>query len=216
MAPSRRASQLEFIRVDFNAPYEDRGRLLRKLLTLQQLAEYDQFKKRLASCRSASDAVDHALHAAITLHNAQFGNIQLLDLASRTLAICCQRGFGVEFLDTFRTVSIDDPSACGRALRDNISVIVHDVEQDESYAPFRAIAATAGYRGVQSTPAVSSDGKIVGVISTHFREPHTPTRLEMQIVRLYGRGLADTIVSRYPDMGALRALPLKADGHVRY
>jgi GAF domain-containing protein len=190
---------------------DDRGRLLRKLLTLQQLAEYDEFKRKLASCRSADEVLDHVLHAAMTLHNASFGNIQLLDLSNRTLAICAQRGFKRDFLDTFRVVSIDDRSACGRALRDKVAVIIHDVEQDEDFAPFRATAAAAEYRGVQSTPAVSSDGKIVGVVSTHFREPHSPTRFEMQIVRLYGRCLADAIIGRYPDMAGLRAPVFRAE-----
>jgi GAF domain-containing protein len=189
---------------------ESRGRLLRRLLTLQQLAEYDEFKRRLASCRSADEALDHTLHAAMSLQGAHFGNIQILDLDSRTLTICAQRGFKRDFLETFRSVSIDDPSACGRALRYNAAIIVADVEQDAAFATYRAVAAAAGFRAVQSTPAVSSDGKIVGVLSTHFRDPHTPSRLEMQIVRLYGRGLADAIVGRYPDMAALRAVPWDA------
>jgi GAF domain-containing protein len=148
----------------------------------------------------------------MTLLGAPFGNIQLLDLTTRTLAICAQRGFKREFLETFRTVSIDDPSACGRALRDNVSIVIHDVQREPTFAPYRAVAALAGFRAVQSTPIVSSEGKIVGVISTHFREPHTPTRLETRIVRLYGRSLADALIVRYPDMAALRAAPLRTAG----
>jgi len=188
----------------------DRGRLLRRLLTLQHLADYDEFKRHLAACRSPDEALEHTLNAAINLLDAQFGNIQILDLASRTLTICAQRGFKLDFLDAFRTVSIDDGTACGRALRDNVSVLIHDVQQDPEFAPYRALAAAAGYRAVQSTPVVSSDGKIVGVISTHFHEPHTPARLEMRVVRLYGRCLGDAIVSRYPGMAALRAVPLRS------
>ncbi|HTI86096.1 MAG TPA: GAF domain-containing protein [Alphaproteobacteria bacterium] len=189
---------------------EDRGRLLRRLLTLQQLAEYDEFKRHLATCRSPDEALEHTLHTAINVAGAQFGNIQILDLATRTLTICAQRGFGLDFLDAFRTVSIDDGTACGRALRDNVAVIVPDVEHDPTFAPYRALAAAAGFRAVQSTPMVSSDGKIVGVISTHFRDPHTPARLEMRVVRLYGRCLADAIVGRYPEMAALRATSLRS------
>jgi GAF domain-containing protein len=188
--------------------------LLDKLLTLQQLAAYDQFKADVATCPTLEAILDRTLDAAIALHGAQFGNIQLLNIADRTLEIRAQRGFDRTFLDTFRSVSIDDPSACGRALRDNTSVVVRDVDTDAEYAPFRAIAAGAGYRGVQSTPAISSAGKIVGVISTHFRRPHAPTRLEMHLIRLYGRCFADAVLAHAPEMEAINALPLRPEERV--
>jgi GAF domain-containing protein len=187
---------------------------LDKLLTLQQLAAYDQFKARVAVCPTAAAALDYTLDAAIALHSAHFGDIQLLNVADRTLEIRAQRGFDQTFLDTFRSVSIDDPSACGRALRDNTSVVIHDVMVDPAFAPYRATAAEAGYRGVQSTPAISSRGKIVGVISTHFRRPHAPTRLEMHLIRLYGRCFADAVLAHAPGMEAIPALPLRPENRV--
>lgn len=188
--------------------------LLDKLLTLQQLAAYDDFKERLTARPTASSALDFALDAAIALHGADFGNIQLLNFTTRALEIRAQRGFDAKFLDTFRSVSIDDPSACGRALRDNRSVVIRDVNADSGYAPFRAVAAEAGYRGVQSTPLISSTGKIVGIISTHFRGPHTPTRLEMHLIRLYGRCLADAVLNLTPGMGVIAAKPFRPERHV--
>lgn len=183
--------------------------LLDKLLTLQQLAIYDEHKARAAACSTLTETFDCALDGAIALHGAQFGNIQILNLASRTLEIRAQCGFDQEFLDTFRSVSIDDPSACGRALRSNTSIIIRDVQADPEFAPFRSIAAAAGYRGVQSTPAISADGRIVGVISTHFRRPHAPTRLEMHLIRLYGRCLADGVLAHSPDMQSIPAQPFR-------
>jgi GAF domain-containing protein len=183
--------------------------LLDKLLTLQQLATYDEHKARMSECSTLTETLDCALDAAIALHGAQFGNIQILNLGNRTLEIRAQRGFDQEFLDTFRSVSIDDPCACGRALRSNTSIVIRDVQTDPEYAPFRSIAAEAGYRGVQSTPAISADGRIIGVISTHFRRPHAPTRLEMHLIRLYGRCLADGVLSHSPEMQSIPAQPFR-------
>lgn len=188
--------------------------LLDKLLTLQHLAAYDDFKQRLTECSTLASALDCALDAAIALHGADFGNIQLLNCASRVLEIRAQRGFDKKFLETFHSVSVDDPSACGRALRDNTSVVIRDVNADPAYAPFRAIAAEAGYRGVQSTPLISSGGKIVGIISTHFRHPHAPTRLGMYLIRLYGCCLADAVLTHAPRMEAMRAIPLRPEERV--
>jgi GAF domain-containing protein len=188
--------------------------LLEKLLTLQQLAAYDQFKADVARSATFDAVLDRTLDGAMALHGAQFGDIQLLNVADRTLEIRAQRGFDREFLEVFKSVSIDDPSACGRALRDNTSVVIRDVTTDPGYAPFRVIAAEAGYRGVQSTPAISSTGKIVGVISTHFRRPHAPTRLEMHLIRLYGRCFADALLARAPEMEAFAAHPLRPEEYV--
>jgi GAF domain-containing protein len=185
--------------------------LLDKLLTLQQLAAYDQFKADVAKCATLAAVLDRTLDGAIALHGAQFGNIQLLNIADRTLEIRAHRGFDREFLDAFHSVSIDDPSTCGRALRDNTSVVVRDVMTDVAFAPYRAIAAATGFRGVQSTPAISSAGKIVGVISTHFRRPHAPTRLEMHLIRLYGRCFADALLAHAPEVEAFAAHPLRPE-----
>lgn len=188
--------------------------LLDKLLTLQQLAAYDDFKERLTAHPTLARVLDFALDAAIALHSADFGNIQLLNFTKRSLEIRAQRGFDRKFLDAFRSVSIDDPSACGRALRDNRSVVIRDVNADPAFAPYRAVAAEAGYRGVQSTPLISSAGKIVGIISTHFRRPHEPTRLEMHLIRLYGRCLADAVLNLTPATDAIAAKPFRPERHV--
>jgi len=72
-------------------------------------------------------------------------------------------------------VSAEDNSACGRALRLGRSVVIHDVDEDDDFAPFRTIAHAAGYRSVISTPMTTSWGHAVGVISTHFPKPHRPS-----------------------------------------
>jgi len=36
-------------------------------------------------------------------------------------------------------------------------------------------AAASGFRAVQCTPLFSHDGEPLGMISSHFREPHRPT-----------------------------------------
>src|SRR4051812_21661351 len=83
---------------------------------------------------------------------ADFGNIQLYDDRTGTLAIVAHRGFSQAFLDYFATVDARDTSACGQALRSSARIIIEDVTTEASYAPHRAIAAAAGYRAVQSTP----------------------------------------------------------------
>ena len=72
-------------------------------------------------------------------------------------------------------------------------VIVEDVQTDPGFAPHRQIAAAAGFRAVQSTPLFSRSGELLGMISTHFRQPHRPSEHELRLTDLYARQAAEMI-----------------------
>jgi two-component system, sensor histidine kinase len=148
---------------------------------------------RVSSAASFEDAIQIILNDVIGLHGSEFGNLQLA--GGGDLVIVAQRGFLPPFLNAFRRVRKDDDSACGRAIRQGRQIVIHDVQADEAYAPFRKIAAEAGYRAVQSTPLITSIGTLIGVVSTHFTTPHTPTPIEMQTIKEYGIIASDFVYS---------------------
>ncbi len=139
--------------------------------------------KRLYDQSSFEGAVGVILDDAIALHGAEFGNVQLL--AGDYLVIAAHWGFKEPFLKFFAEVSTDDGCACGRALRAGGTVVVRDIETDEEYAPYRAAARAAGYRSVMTTPLITDDKVIIGAVSTHFVNVHTPTRIEIDTLRSY-------------------------------
>jgi two-component sensor histidine kinase len=53
------------------------------------------------------------------------------------------------------------------------------------------VLARAGVRAVISTPLMSSTGNLLGMISTHFREPHHPSERELGLMGLLARQAAD-------------------------
>ena len=126
-----------------------------------------------------------ALDGALSLARADRGNIQILDPATGSLRIAAQRGFGAEFLDYFAAVD-DDRSACGRAAKGCAQTVIADVNADESFAPHRDIAAASGFRAVQSTPLIDQAGRLLGVVSTHYPRPYSPSALDLQLLRRYG------------------------------
>jgi DNA-binding NarL/FixJ family response regulator len=133
------------------------------------------------------------LDAAIRLLSSDFGNVQAVTNGGVALRIVAQRGFGRSFLDIFREVSTTDDCACGRALRAGERVIVEDTETDVRYAPFREIAREAGYRSVQSTPLIGGDGKILGMLSTHWRSVHRPSESSLCRLDTYTRQVSEFI-----------------------
>ncbi len=167
------------------------------------LARLHELSASLWRKSDVRDGMEDMLDAAIELLGADMGNVQMLDPHKNVLEIVAQRGFQKDFLEFFREVSTDDDSACGRTLRAGRRTIIEDVETDDGYAPYREIAAAAGYRGVQSTPLVGRDGAVYGMLSTHFRAPHRPSEQELRRLDLYIRQAID-FIERIRDEQVLR------------
>ncbi|MEU7143921.1 GAF domain-containing protein [Nocardia sp. NPDC046473] len=147
----------------------------------------------LPNATSAQVLLPAVLAGALTLTNADYGNVQLLDPETGALRIVTQFGFDGEFLDHFAIVD-DDSSACGRAAKGGQTVL-HDVNEDPLFAAHRGIAAAADFRAVQSTPMTDFLGRMIGVVSTHFRRPHAPLSSDLRIIRLYADFAGDAIAS---------------------
>ncbi|HEU5396394.1 MAG TPA: GAF domain-containing protein [Verrucomicrobiae bacterium] len=126
------------------------------------------------SCLSPSlhSSLLDLLDAAIQVDGAAKGNVQLLNPFSGALEICAQRGFSQDFLQLFQNVRVDEPSACGRALKHRNRVMIPDITRDAPYQSYISIAQSSGYRAVQSTPIIGADGNPIGVYSTHFSNVH--------------------------------------------
>ncbi len=139
--------------------------------------------KRLHAARTFEEAIGTILDDMIALLGAEYGNVQLP--VGDALIIVTQRGLTEQFLDAFRRVKKEDGCACGRALRLHKTVVVPDVDKDPDFAAFLKDARAAGFRAVQSTPFFTSDGLLLGIVSTHFANVHEPTSIELQTMQFY-------------------------------
>jgi PAS domain S-box-containing protein len=157
------------------------------------LAKLNELSTQLWRSRSLDEGLDEILAAVIDLLGAEKGNIQLLDAEGSKLSIVAQRGFGPDYLEFFREVSATDDSAYSRALRSGQRILIEDVETDGPYAAFRALARTAGYCSMISTPLMSADGAPLGMVSSHFRLIHRPSQQELRRLDLYLRQASDFI-----------------------
>jgi PAS domain S-box-containing protein len=147
---------------------------------------------RLGAETQLASLLDEVLDATMTLLSADFGNVQLCDPTTGALRIVAQRGFRQDFLEYFDSVG-EGTGACGTALQRATRVIVEDVQTDPIFAPHVKIAVAAGFRAVQSTPLFSRNGEPLGMISTHFRQPHRPSERDLRFIDLYARQAADVI-----------------------
>jgi two-component sensor histidine kinase len=132
------------------------------------------------------------LDGALRITGAPKGNIQLFNPSSGAIEIAVHRGFEEPFLKFFAAVR-DEASTCGTAARLGSRVIVDDVILSKIFAdqPALKVLLDAGVRAVVSTPLLSSDGQLLGMISTHFDSPHRPTERELRQLDLVARQAAD-------------------------
>jgi signal transduction histidine kinase len=158
---------------------------------LDAMCRLHALSTRLLTCGSLRTGLDDVLVNAILTCKADFGNIQLHNPNSGALEIVAQRGFDQHFLDYFRTVRVDEGSACAQAIQSGERVIVEDVQLDPAFEPHRPIAAAAGFRAVQSTPLKNAAGRVMGMLSTHFRLPHQFSEEDQRLLDLYARHAAD-------------------------
>ncbi|MBV9926956.1 MAG: PAS domain-containing protein [Acidobacteria bacterium] len=133
------------------------------------------------------------LDAAIAIMDADFGSIQMLDAERGELKLLAWRNFHPDAAEFWQTVSVETGSSCGSALQHGERIIVPDVNADDSVITSENLQYQhlSGIAAVQSTPLTTREGRVVGMISTHWREVHTPAERELRLLDILARQAAD-------------------------
>lgn len=91
-------------------------------------------------------------------------------------------------------VPAPDAGSCGTAAHIGRTVIASDIRSDPLWEKYRDVAAEYGLGACWSTPIRSvPDDDILGTFAIYYREPRSPTRAELELVRRFG-GLAAIII----------------------
>jgi GAF domain-containing protein len=154
----------------------------------------DRALKQLTFFEAEKAAVTALLRDAIALAGADLGNIQSYDTTDKSLAIIVQQGFKDDFLRTFERVSLDDGSACARAMRAKLPTFIPDVSLDADFTVYRAVAQEAGFASVLSVPLVADTAEFIGVLSVHFARPQAPNLITMDLLGEYAHYAANALV----------------------
>jgi signal transduction histidine kinase/ActR/RegA family two-component response regulator/PAS domain-containing protein len=176
---------------------------------LAELKRLHNLSMRLLEQDDLAPMLHEVLQASMELLGADKGNIQIYDESERTLRIVTQIGFDQGFLDLFKSVPAGF-SACGASLERRARVIVEDAFADSRFADLAPIYAAHGFIALQSTPLFGSDGKLFGMLSTHFRQSHRPSERELQLLDLYAQQ-AERVIERKRAEDALREVDRRKD-----
>lgn len=151
------------------------------------------------------------LQTSIEVTQADKGNLQMLHAETGALRLRAWSGFEKPFLDRFAKVRSHTHAACGAALRAGARVVVADIEDSNAFdADTRQVMREAGVRAVQSTPLVSRSGRVLGVLSTHWAQPHQIPERQHHLLDVLARQAAD-LIERHETIRALR----ESERHLR-
>ena len=168
------------------------SQLARELEDTQQLQEISTL---LIEEDNTETLHEQILNAAIALMHSDMGSLQMFDPERQELHLLAWKGFHPESAAYWETITGESFTICGRALRSGERQIVPDVNSPDfvTDSENRKQYRLSGIRAIQSTPLVSRDGHRLGMISTHWREPHVPGENELRRFDVLARQAADVL-----------------------
>jgi len=138
------------------------------------------------------------MDAAVSIMCSDYASMQILHPergSNGELHLLAFRGFNPQTAKFWEWVRPDSPSSCGAALRSGQRVIVPDIETCDFMAGTDDLTTCreSGIRAMQTTPLVSRSGRLLGMISTHWRNPHQPSERQLGVLDILARQTADLI-----------------------
>src|SRR5205085_1843227 len=142
----------------------------------------------------------------------QLGLVQLYDADTHTLRIAASRGFTATFEDMIEARA-EEASVMGEAVRRMARVVASDLHDSPVYIDPQAIELLerAGVRAIQSTPLVSRDGRVLGLLSTAWEQVHRPEAATLRHLDLLAREAADLVEHRQREDALRRARDAAAE-----
>ncbi|HET6913366.1 MAG TPA: GAF domain-containing protein [Rhodanobacteraceae bacterium] len=139
--------------------------------------------------------------AASALMRSDFASLQMYHPEAGKdgeLRLLAHRGFDKQSEELWARVGLDDGTTCAISLTNGKWIIVKDIERAVAMLGETSVAEykRAGIRAVQTTPLFARNGKLVGMLSTHWREPHEPSPRRLGLLEVLGRQAADLIEGR--------------------
>lgn len=137
----------------------------------------------------------HILDAAIELMQSGCGSMQIYHPERNELRLLAWRGFHPDSAAYWQWVGVGHHSVCAAVLSAGERIVVSDVENSRPLAGTRDLEEyrRCGVRAVQTTPLRSRSGDLLGMISTHWREPHLPDPSAWRRLDVLARQAADLI-----------------------
>jgi len=141
---------------------------------------------------------EQILDTAVAVLHSDFASLQMFYPergSGGELKLLGHRGFGEEAARRWEWVRPTNRTTCGEALRTLQRVAIADVRNCNFMAGSDDLEGYlgGGIHAVQTTPLVSRSGTLLGMLSTHWRDPHELSTSEVRALDVLARLAADLI-----------------------
>lgn len=131
------------------------------------------------------------LDAAVEMIGCGGGSVQVAaaDGPGPGLRLVASRGLDPVSAEFWGFVESGPSSVCGMALAAGGRVVIEDVEAEPELAQSEGLREfrRSGLRAIQSTPLMTCDGRLAGMLSTYWLVPHEPSGEELRLIDLLAR-----------------------------
>ncbi len=185
---------------------------------VSELAATRQLQKISIQLIHASDAqvlYEKILDAAMAIMGSDFASMQTFYPERGELRLLAHRGFNPIAAASFEWVRPGSGTSCSVALATGHRSIVPDIELSDFMAGSEDLETyrQTGIRAVQSTPLVSRAGRLLGMISTHWRDPHQPSERDLRLLDVLARQAADLIERKQAELTDQRLAAIVDSSH---
>ena len=147
---------------------------------------------------NTQDLYEKITDVAVKIMQSEYASLQMLDPergSGGELQLLAFRGFNTQAAEFWEWVDMKTQSTCSEAFRTGRRILVPDVEKCEFMqgTEDQATYLQTGIHAVQTTPLFSRSGKLVGMISTHWRNAHHPSERQLNLLDVLARLAADLI-----------------------
>ena len=159
----------------------------RRLEQLQNRARVYELTAELLRETNFLQALHKVLVASVALLKADKGNVLLIEEEQKQMRLATSIGFPREFIQRYGSLPSDSATACGKAYQRRERVVVEDIDRDPDFMKLGYGTENFGFAAVQSTPLRGRNGRLFGILSTHYEQPRRPTDEDLGTLDLYIR-----------------------------
>ena len=173
------------------------GVLAEKLRATRQ--RVNALLKRLEE--SPSPLYERIVDDAVRIMHSDFASLQMLFPergSGGELRLLSFRGFNPQAAKFWEWVGAEGKSTCGVALVTRERAVAPEIATCEYMADSedQRTYVQTGIHACQTTPLIAGSGKLVGMISTHWRNPHVPSETDLRLFDILAKQAADLIEHR--------------------
>ncbi len=164
---------------------------------LENLKNLQRVSSELLSKDNFQALYERIIDSAMGIMCAEYASMQIFyNDKVRKLKLLAYRGFTPEAVKSWEWIDVEKAcTSCSQAVRTHKRVIVSDVQQCNFMQGSEDLDVyiKSGIYAVQSTPLISRNGRVLGIISTHWSKCNTPTERQLSLLDVLARQASDLI-----------------------